>query len=674
MLYKNSDRIQTNILSIPKPSRLDKFIRLGMLRVFLWMLIFLIIPPTLVKAEPLPPNGLIPVPEGEAPIRLTAFTVDAYFQDQDDTWQYLVRFRLYNPSKTDSVEFRFHLQGNLPDGSRIAEVYGEEGYVESPSRRLNTLTITRTFQPEERVWYTISYKTIAARTPWAHFTYALQSLTTWPKPVDSTRVTLHVDTTLNLQAYLRVRPTATRLPGNIVEWQWENQTPTADIDALFIRPKEWQRIEHLRQAAQKGEEKATETLARLLTQWLTQEDAPPEVVQTFYPEALALWTQIAQTHPADPSPWKSMITLYRVQERLTHNENMYRPLILAALREAWKRGDRSEKTREELATLSQAQIDYLLHARRWREALDQIQAFSELLGTEHQEKIQALRRQVALAWLQERLQAEDWPGVREAIQTGWGPNLLTYFRSQAPSLHSLSVEVLTTDHTRTITITAALAPTAQISTEEAWHTFLSLIPTALPQAHMEHEQKGHVVRVQIRLPFPSADDLQKQQRRLVGILPNSPEWEVVRDALNPRALKETERKRLWGWTITWEEEVTLAPSKERLDQTLDRLRATLMTPPSPDFPEELRPVRQRFQRKDIEAWEEFEEHIHVVYTLKWTAPPGPPEARKWTVRLGEHLLMQAERTVLAPARIVAFLALSLLGWTVLSLLLRRWLS
>ncbi len=654
---------------------MDKFIRRYLFVLGLFLLLSLMVP-TKVKSESPPPHGLLPFPEMDqtADIQLTAFVVDAYFYDEQSTWRILVRFRLYNPSKTDSARLRVHLQGLLPDGTPITEISGGEGYTDNPTTPFPQLTFERTLHPEERVWYTFLYTGQAPSTPWIRFSYSLGQLTAWPDPVGSVRVTVHMETVLEQHAYLYIHPSPTQFNGQNVEWQWENRTPNADTELLFIRPQTWAQIEQWRERTRQKDERAIESLAKTLTEWVTHPEAPDEIVRTFYPEALALWTQLAHLRPADPTPWQFMVTLYRTQAQRTHDENTYRPLILTALREAWKRGDQREETRQQLATLTQAQIDYLLRSHRWQEALEQLNTFADLLGPQHQSQISHLRQQIALEWAQERLGAQDWEGVRTALKAGWGKAILAYFQPQGPTFHYLSLEVYTVEQTRTITITAALNTMVQPPGDEVWNNLLSLVPTALPQASMNHERQGHIVRMRLDLPFATAEDLREQQRRFVGILPDTPEWEPIRNALNPRFLRRTEHTTLWGWTTVWEEEVDLTPAQERLSQNLKRLQATLTTPPTPDFPQDLYPVLRAFRAADIEAWTQFMEHINIVYKLKWTTPPGPPEARQWRVHLGEHLVMQAERPMIAPVRLAAIIGVLLLAWTAVSLLLWRALS
>ncbi len=666
---------QTNALSIPNLKRLDKFIRhhLFLLAVAIFLNLTLSIS---IGADPAPPQGLLPFPEGKesTTVRLAALTVDAYFLDAQNTWRFLVHFRLYNPSKTDMATIRIHLRGLLPDGTPISEIYGGEGYTDNPTTPFVHRSFERTLGPEERVWYTFLYTAKEPPLPWSRFVYTLSQLSSWPEPTGSIRVTLHMNTLLAQHAYLSIHPKPTRFNGEIVEWQWENRTPDTDVETLFIRPTSWTEITQQRQQAHQNDEEAIASLAQTLTDWLTQEQAPDTVMRAFYPEALALWTQLADLRPEDPAPWQSMVALYRARAVQTHDEDTYRPFILAALREAWKRGDHSEATRQQLATLIQAQIDYLLHVHHWQEAIDQLDTFADLLGPGHQAQIKQLRQQIASDWAQERLKAQDWDEVRTALKAGWGEKILAYFQPQGPTFHYLNVEIFTSDHTRSITLTAALDTGVEPSGEEMWNTFLSRIPTALPQAQIRHKRQGHLVQVCVDLPFITATDLQEQQRRLVGIMPDIPEWEPMRNALTPRYLRRAEHTTLWGWTMAWEEEVDLSPAHERLTQSLERLRATLTTPPTPDFPETLYPVLRAFRATDIKQWVQFMEHIEVVYTLKWTTPPGPPEARQWRAHVGDHLVMQAERPMIAPIRLAAIGGLLILGWTTISFLLWRVLS
>ena len=488
------------------------------------------------------------------------------------------------------------------------------------------------------------------------------------------RVSLHLPVQLDREAFLRIAPDTTAYNGLLVEWQWEERVPPVPTDVLLIRPSVWARLTTWRGEAAAGDETATARLARLLTDMVTAADAPAEVVDAFYPQALALWTTLADRRPSDPQPWREMAALYEARGRDGEDKESYTTLALAALEEAWARGDRDEVTRRHLADVIRRQVDTLIAEGRYRDALTAANRLRDVLGASAEADVRALRQRAALAWAQERADAGDRAGLLEALTVGWGDAVAAYFLPRQPPLRYLTLEVRTRERERRIVITAALDPTARPNPQETWKTFARLLPTALPGGDVQVEQKGNLVRARLRIPFDTAEDLRRAQKRLVGIVPDRPEWALVAAGLSPVRLEMSRTDTLWGWRWFWREEVDLSPARAALDEVVTGLRVAMATPPTADFPSALLPLLQKERARDLRAWQDLRDHMGAVYIVRWETPPGPPLARRWQLALGDHIIMQGARTQPDMARIALLAGLLLLGWTIFSLALWRWLG
>ena len=635
----------------------------------------LVQPSTARAAQPLPPfPDLIIVPEGDTRVLLNAFVVDATLDEGNNApqWRVVVRIRLHNPSRKEKDTVRLALStnaGRLPQDLRFAV-----GRDERQATNFEGNTIERTLAPDERLWLTFVYTVPAGEHPWTHFYFGVNRLSKWPTTVGSVRVSVHMPRQLDREAFLLIRPDTTAYNGLLVEWQWEERVPPLPTETLLIRPSVWEDIHDLRSAAANGDEDATERLARMLTDMVTMAATPRLVVEHFYPEALAMWSTLADLRPEDPRPWREMATLYEARAQVEGVNGPYTALILAALEEAWARGDRDMVTRQHLADVIRQQVETLLAAGQYRDAMSTADRLREVLGPDAEEEALRLRYRAALAWAQARAAEGDRKGMITALNAGWGEAVSSYFLPQQPSLRYLRVEIVTQEQAREITITAALDPTAQPNPQETWDTFVRLLRASFPNDEISTTQEGSRVRARVRIPFGTADDLLKGQKRLVEVVPDMAEWALVRAALSPVRLETTRTRTLWGWRREWREEVDLSPARAALDDVIARLRVSLVTAPSPDFPQELVPLLQQQREQDLLAWQRLLDEMSAVYVLRWEAPPGPPLARRWRLAVGEHIIMQGERLSPDLTRIAILAGIALVAWTAISLGLWRWLG
>lgn len=641
---------------------------------FLLLLISLLVWPWPVLAAPAVPPfpDLVPVPEGDTRVILNAFTVDATLVDAGTaaSWQVVVRARLHNPSPSEEAAIRLvpTTTGDapLPDDLRFAL-----GRDETQARPLSEATVDRTLRPDERLWLTFVYSVPAGSLPWTRFYYGVNRLAAWPSVVGSVRVSLHLPQQLDREVFLRISPDTTAYNGLLVEWQWEERVPPVPTDVLLIRPSLWQDIVTLRAAAASGDAQATARLARLLSDLVAADKAPQEVVEDFYSQALAAWAALADMRPDDPQPWREMAALYEIRARTSEDPETYTPLVLAALEEAWARGDRDDLTRQHLADVIREQVDHLIAEARWQDALSAAQRLREVLGAEGEREVQDLRHRIALAWARDRAAAGDRPGLREALNAGWGEAVAAYFLPRQPPLRYLALEVTTREREREIVITAALDTSARPDPRETWATFVRLLRAALPDNPIEAEEKGSLVRVRARVPFDTAADLLAAQKRIVGIVPDGPAWALVREGLSPTRLEMEQEPTLWGWRHLWREEVNLSPARAALDEVVAGLRVAMLTPPASDFPDDLLPLLRQERERDLLAWQGLRDEMSAVYVLRWEAPPGPPLARRWHLAVGEHVVMQGERSRPNVPRLALLGGLLLLAWTLVTLGLWR---
>ncbi len=627
-------------------------------------------------AHPVPPEApatfpdLVPIPEGETKVLVNAFTVDATLIETEEgaTWEIITRLRLYNSSPTEPASVRLSLSTSpntpFPTDLRMAE--GREAARAVP---FTAKTYQRMLQPDQRLWLTFAYTVPVRDKSWTWFHYGVDRLQQWPTVVGSVRVSLHLPFQLSRSAFLLISPETTSYNGLLVEWQWEERVPPVPTDVLLVRPAVWRKIETLRAEHAAGDLTATARLARILTDMAVAEDAPTQVVDAFYPEALGLWADVAERRADDPQPWREMAALYEARGRRSGEQDTYSALALAALEEAWARGDRDEVTRRHLADVIRQQVEHLIAEARWQDALSALGRLQEIVGDGGTAEAVSLRRQIALAWAQERAQAGDREGLMQALAVGWDEAVVSYFLPRQPPIRYLTVEVTTGENTRNITITAALDPTARPDPRETWETFTRLLRAALPDGDVETENQGSLVRVRARITFADAEDLLTAQRRIAGVVPDRPEWSLVRAALSPARLEMSRVATIWGWRYVWKEEVDFTPVRSTLDEMIVGLRAALAAPPSPDFPEELVPLLKAQRESDLLAWQGLRDEMAAVYVLRWDDPPGPPLARRWQLSPGEHIIMQGERPRLDIPRVVMLLGALLLGWTLVTLAL-----
>ena len=615
---------------------------------------------------------LVLVPEDRDTIVLVnAFTVDATLLENSggSRWQVVTRIRLHNPSPTEPATIRLRLTTNtetsLPPDLRMTV-----GRDEDQAQPFASPTYERSLQPDERLWLTFVYTTPVTTTPWTWFRYGVNRLQAWPKVVGSVRVSVHMPRQLPRETFLHISPDTTAYNGLLVEWQWEERTPPVPVEVLVLRPSVWDAIVQGRAGNARGDITAQAQLARLLTDMVTTEGAPHEVVDAFYPEALGLWATLAKARPDDPQPWREMATLYQLQAE-HEDADSYTTLALAALEEAWARGDRSEAAREHLARIIREQVAHLLAEARWQDALAAIQRLEDVLGPGGEDEVADLRRQVAFKWAQAEATDGNREGMLRALSLGWGDSILGYFVPRYPPLRYLTIEVTTEERVRTIVITAALAPGAQPDPQDTWRSIVRALKAAVPAGSVKDEQKGNLVRAEIRIPFADADELRSAQARVVGVIPDRPEWALARAALTPLRLERTRTSTLWSEETRWREEVDLGGVQEAVDEVVGGLRTAMAAPLPPDFPEALVPLLRQQREADLLAWQGLRDEMAAVYTLQWDDPPGPPLYRRWHLAPGEHVLMQATRAQPNVPRLTALAATLLFGWTVLSLVLWR---
>lgn len=617
------------------------------------------------------PIGLVPRPQGDTKVALTAYTVDLTFEEKDNSPHFtvVVKTRLHNPSTVNSASIVLDLRGKTNTGAPISGLRLAEGQDATAAVPYAETSYIRTLRPDERMWLTFVYTDELSDIPWSKFQYNLDALNAWQTTVGSVRFTFHLPQGLTHTAFLRVAPDPSRFDTQRLEWQWEELTPQVPIDILFIRPQIWQYIETLRHQIMAGTSQATETLAQLLSDIIMKEGAPEEAVDVFYPEALALWTKIARERPQDPQPWRMLANLYALRAAREADPETYRSLIINALENAWQRGDRSDYVRTQLATVVRSQLEHLVEQQRWQEALEESDYLRDLLGPTGEDEVKRLRQKIALAWAQNLLRRGDENGIREALIAGWGPAVVSYFLPQRPSFAYLHLDIQTRERNRTVVITTTFDPHASPSPKEGWTTWIRAMQRAVPRITATQEDVGNSTVLTLTIPFVNASDLQDAQRRIVDTVPSLPEWAFIRDALSPVRLQYEQTNTLWGKRIVWEEEVDSTTSRQTLDEVISTLKATTQTPLLAEYPQELSDIRKALRQGDIRAWEELRDTARATYNLEWSEGLGPPSAHRWQLKTGEQTIMRASRTVIEPGRAILLAGALLLFWTGLTLLL-----
>ncbi len=659
-----------NAHSISNRCYFDKLSRIFILLLFLSHLFGVQAAARSPEEPPFPDLVLIP-DDSNTPVLVNAFTVDATLLEAEAgaRWEIITRIRLHNPSPTEPATIRLRLT-LTPDMPLPADLRMTVGRDENEAQPFTAPTYEHILQPDARVWLTFVYTTPLRPHPWTRFHYGIHRLQAWPKVVGSVRVSVHLPSQLPREAFLHISPKTTAYNGRLVEWQWEERTPPVPVEVLLVRPTVWKAIAEWRAQGARGDLIAQARLARLLTDMVTANAAPPEVVDAFYPEALGLWTALAERRPDDPQPWEEMAALYELQAK-RGDADAYTALALAALEEAWARGGRSEVARAHLAEIMRDQMRRLITAARWQEALITVQRLGDVLGPGSEQEVMELRREVALAWAQAQAAEGNREGMLEAIALGWGENVLGYFVPRYPSLRYLTVEVTTEERARTVVITAALAPGARPAPRETWESFVRALRAAVLSGQVEVEQKGNLVRAVVRVPFADPQELRAALARLAGVVPDQPEWALVRAALSPLHLERRQRLTLWSKETHWQEEVDLTPAQRDIDEAVRGLRTAVVAPVPSDFPDVLVPLLRQQREEDLLAWQDLRDKMAAVYILRWDDPPGPPLHRRWHLAPGEHVVMQARRVQPAMPRLAVLGGALVFAWTVLSLVLWR---
>lgn len=679
-----------NAPSIPKSFRFHKFplyLRsLCLVLLFLSQVLF-IAPPALARSarpslraprpaspvsQPAPQDpGVIPVPKQPENVILAAFTVDVSYVEEETAnyWQVITRARLHNPSTTQPVTAVLSLTGADSRGTPLQDLRLAPGTDPQKATPYPQDTYTVALRPDERQWFTLVYTDRMATADFPRFRYDLSRLTRWPTIVGSVRVTLHFPRQVNRAAILHRAPDPTRFDGLSLDWQWENLTPRVAIDVLLVRPSLWDRLQALRVRRAAGETGAGDELAQTLLALLTANEPPVEAFERLYPEAVALWSERAEAHPQDAAPWRALALLYTARARLESPPDPYQTLALGALAQAWQRGDRDPAVRDMLARVAREQIATLRGRRKWQEALSTLASLADLLGPEGEEEITALRQEIARAWAQERLDAADAEGVRQALVAGWGEDILTYFTPHTPRFRRLDISVQTREQTRIITATVIPFAAGTTDEEAQWAADVEALQQAIPDAAVSAETMAHAYTLQITIPFETPETLIDVGRRAAHALDLLPEWAPLIGVLQPRQVQVTETITWWGKNVQWTEEVDLTAARRSLDEALASLQAALEAPPPPDFPADLVPIWRALQEQDLNAWQALRDQSSIVYTLRWEEGLGPPQLKRWHVAPGEKAILRAERRVIAPGRSSVTLAAALILWTVLSLIL-----
>ncbi len=628
----------------------------------------------LLQEQEKEPTGLIPLPQGakeDNPIALAAYTADLYYTSQGDpnAVRVVVRVRLINTSREKKASITLNLTGRTNEGTPIAPLLATTGTDPAQATVYPYPSLSRTLSPDERVWITFVYTDTLPQRPWIAYRYDVHRLQSWPREVGSVRITAHITPSLPSDALLLSIPHFTRFNGRILEWQWEGKTPSTPIRILFLRPDVAQRIHELRTRSQAGDAEATYALAQELTDWLTSAPSPNPVWQTFYPEALALWSRWAREHPDDPEPWRQMARLYWARARLSDNPEAYEGLLLDALENAWQRGARDATIRVQLAKTTRARIDRLRREKRWKEALNQLSRLADILGPAGEREIQHIREQIALDWARERMKAGDIAGMQEALRVGWGEAVLSYFRPHLPGIRYARVDVSTEEQVRRVVIHVLLEPNTSPSAIDAWDTWVTAARAALPEGTVEEQRIGERATFTATLAFTTPDELKELQHRLVDAMPDLPEWAPLQDALTPRHIVYRRTHRWWGNEIRWEEELSLISARQQVDNVLSTLQVGAFTPLPPDVPPELVQVRELLRQQDVKAWQELRDAFRAVYTLRWTKGWGPPTGARAVLQLGEEGILRAHRKTYDYPRLSLFALGLLLAWTGFTLFL-----
>lgn len=624
-----------------------------------------------------PVPGLIPLParDHDKAVILQALAVDLYFSDgEEPALRTEVRFRLQNTEKTRAARAHVQWVGVRQDGGALPPMALALGTDVQAAEPYSQPTFEHTLAPDERLWVSLVYTEPLPVAMWTHLRYGVSQLAAWPGGVGSVRVTLHFEDFLPQEAMLAVVPEPDRYNGQVWDWQWDAVVPEEDVDVTFVRPRAWAEVEKLRQEARGGDVAAAITLARQLTEAVVDPQTPTVVAETFYPEAVALWTEVAKARPHDPEPWLQLAALYGAQAATAEDAEMYQALRVAALKAAWDRGARDQVPREELAAAIAAQARRYAERQLWPEAFAQVDTLRDVLGPEGEAQVQALRQEIALAWALDSARSGDEQAFQEAIRTGWGDAALGYFLPQRPPLRYVGVEVETTDTLRRITLTLTLDPSVTPDPERDWQALVAYVASRVPEVVQTTNRQGQTAQAVWTFRYRTPGDIRRVQEQLVAGMPDAPAWSLARAALQPPTVEHQARATWWGEWHAWQEEVDLTAPRQALDQAIQNVDVSLAAVPADALPDALWPLLRAQREEDKAAWEALRDYSDVVFRYRWSRGLLPPLSRRWQLGAGERAAMVVTWPVVLPERVVGAALFVLLAWTGVTWALWRWLG
>ncbi len=619
------------------------------------------------------PGGYTLLPLDPGPIRLLSMTVDISMRDDGDQAIAEVQavFRVHNTDKANERTLTVAIPGYpapKPAPSQLRFTVGGQDIATTPGFT-QWWVADIDFKPDQRRNLVLTYSAPLGKGPFVSFSYPTDlTARLWPGALQSARVTLSFAEPPNPQSWLKLTPENYSLTAEAVTWSYDAVDPKNPIEYVFMRPTLWDELRAARQAAVAPGMTMQEHIA-LGDAYasLAYESSDAAIFDTYFPLAVAAYSQAQTINPDDSVSYLALSRLYRARAEQTQPANSaYVALSVNQLADALERGAQDseivEQVTDDFANLiarARLQGDFDT-ANSYFERLDDLAERSQIaLETNI---IAEERERLAIDWATTILRDEGAGPARVVVEQKFGVQAANPPGARFARLNSVFVNTETKPNLRTIFIEAATRVDSLTMVEELYQ---ALEATGAANVTLASEQQPAFIIIDI--PFGDGDELLNRQQTLAAAIPRHPEWTLLANVLSPQSLSWSQVEERWRTSDMYEENVSLVAAVAALGvqaQALDET-ASALDPSDP-----LDALRADIWRAEADVWRRLADNNRALFTLTLYPNPGAPTVQTWSLDPGEFAQMSgtAHRYKILPFVLVAvavyalFVLITLLMW------------
>ena len=578
------------------------------------------------------PVALAPL-QRDLPLELTALTLDADLSENGGRTILSGNstFKIHNMDTANDLQVAvgFPAWANDPyafdpaklgnftvtiDGQKVKSLNPAKADLKigSAVRSVDWYTFTLAITADEKRTVRIDFDQDLGDSTMPKFTYGLVTGQGWKGNVGSARLTINLPEMTTLDQIIATDPTNAEFNGISITWRFLEYEPTINPSLIILRQSVWGDLNNRRRAVQQApnDANAHATLGNILRSFAAM-DSPRR--DSFSSQAIAELETAVRLDPNQRTARQALATLYESRAGIATGPRDANYVLLAVKNWEVIAGN-DANIRKQLAE----DYFYLGLDAQSRQAFGDASTYYDKAQSlmpngagplYTSDRLAAQRKSLNIAWARDLLDQNNFALARDKARAALGDKFVTSFA--APPFYVENSQVVMSAETRTMSF--KLVPVS--ATPAEMKNTVSGVAAALIAVGAATTFDDAASMLNIEIPFHNQLDLLTRLGVIVKLIPNNPEWAMVRATLSPQQLDWQEADEWISHVTRYDEKVDLSPACRAVTPQVDVIAAPLTSLDSASASDAEAQLKRALYKYAQSGWQNAFAKGRVTYRL-----------------------------------------------------------